>query len=165
MSNSVTNRRTEWLQVVGACIVLLSVGSLAQTPQSVWLQHPDLNTENQKSPVHADPSQEAAESAISIARLRVPHKARELYEKAEKPFLKRWSFLLKPFFRVNHFWAMAQGEESLKLELARRHAKNDQKRAAVPTPPAATSTSTAPLAVLRSSFGFMGYLISRRAIN
>ena len=88
MSNSVTNRRTEWLQVVVACIVLLSVGALAQTPQSIWLQHPDLNTEKQKSPVHADPSQEAAGQAVSIARLRVPHKARELYQKAEKTFLK-----------------------------------------------------------------------------
>jgi hypothetical protein len=82
---------------------------------------------------------------------------------AEKPLLKTWSFLLKPFFKVNHFWAMAQGEKSLKLELARRHAKNDHERAAIPAPPPATSTSTAPLAVLRSSFGFMGYLLSRQA--
>ncbi len=82
---------------------------------------------------------------------------------AEKPFLKTWSFALKPFFKANHFWAMRQGEESLRLELARRHAKTDQERAMIPVPPAATSTSTAPLAVLRSSLGFMGYLISRRS--
>src|SRR5690242_4644485 len=79
---------------------------------------------------------------------------------AEKPFLKMWSFALKPFFKANHIWAMRQGEQSLKLELARRHATTDQERAAIPAPPPPTSTSTAPLAVLRSSFGFMGYLIS-----
>ena len=81
---------------------------------------------------------------------------------AEKPLLKTTSFALKPFFKANHIWAMRQGEESLKLELARRHAKTDQERAAIPAPPPATSTSTAPLAVLRSSFGFMGYLLSQR---
>jgi len=81
---------------------------------------------------------------------------------AEKPFLKTWSFALKPFFKANHIWAMRQGEESLRLELARRHAKTDQERAEIPAPPPATNTSTAPLAVLRSSLGFMGYLVSRR---
>lgn len=40
--------------------------------------------------------------------------------KAEKPLLRYLSFLLKPIFSANHRWAMAQGEESLKRELARR---------------------------------------------
>ena len=40
--------------------------------------------------------------------------------KAEKPLLRFLSFLLKPVFAANHRWAMAQGEESLKRELARR---------------------------------------------
>ena len=48
---------------------------------------------------------------------------------AEKPLLRNLSFLLKPIFEANHRWAMAQGEESLKLELARRRATSDAARA------------------------------------
>jgi Polyketide cyclase / dehydrase and lipid transport len=40
--------------------------------------------------------------------------------RAEKPLLRALSFLLKPVFSANHRWAMARGEESLRLELARR---------------------------------------------
>ena len=40
--------------------------------------------------------------------------------KAEKPLLRRLSFLLKPIFSANHRWAMTQGERSLKKELERR---------------------------------------------
>jgi hypothetical protein len=40
--------------------------------------------------------------------------------RAEKPLLRYLSFLLKPMFSANHRWAMARGEESLKVELARR---------------------------------------------
>ena len=54
---------------------------------------------------------------------------------AEKPMLRQLSFLLKPVFEANHRWAMAQGEESLKLELARRRATSDSARAAIPAPP------------------------------
>ncbi len=54
---------------------------------------------------------------------------------AEKPLLRRLSSLLHPVFEANHRWAMAQGEESLKLELARRRATTDEARAAVPPPP------------------------------
>ena len=43
---------------------------------------------------------------------------------AEKPLLKYFSFIMKPIFSANHHWAMSIGEESLKLELARRHASN-----------------------------------------
>lgn len=39
---------------------------------------------------------------------------------AKKPLLRRLSGLLKPIFSANHHWAMARGEESLKLELLRR---------------------------------------------
>ena len=39
---------------------------------------------------------------------------------ADKPLLRRLSFLLKPIFSANHRWAMQRGEESLRLELARR---------------------------------------------
>ena len=41
--------------------------------------------------------------------------------KAEKPLLRYFSFIMKPLFSANHRWAMAKGEESLKLEIARRH--------------------------------------------
>ena len=49
--------------------------------------------------------------------------------RAEKPLLRNLSFLLKPLFEANHRWAMAQGEESLKLELLRRRAASDAARA------------------------------------
>jgi hypothetical protein len=55
--------------------------------------------------------------------------------RAEKPLLKKLSFLMKPLFEANHRWAMAQGEESLKLELARRRATSEAAFAAVPPPP------------------------------
>jgi hypothetical protein len=42
--------------------------------------------------------------------------------RADKPVLRYGSFLLKPIFAANHRWAMARGEESLKLELVRRRA-------------------------------------------
>ena len=41
--------------------------------------------------------------------------------RADKPLLRALSALLKPIFSANHHWAMARGEESLKLEIARRH--------------------------------------------
>ncbi len=43
--------------------------------------------------------------------------------------------VLRPLFEANHRWAMAQGETSLKLELARRRATSDAARAAIPPPP------------------------------
>jgi hypothetical protein len=55
--------------------------------------------------------------------------------RAEKPLLRHLSFVMKPLFEANHRWAMAQGEESLKLELARRRALSDAARARIPPPP------------------------------
>lgn len=58
---------------------------------------------------------------------------------AEKGVLKRLSVVMKPIFSANHHWAMARGEESLRLELARRHAASDPTiAAAIPPPPAPT---------------------------
>jgi len=57
---------------------------------------------------------------------------------AEKPLLRHLSFLMKPIFSANHQWAMKKGEESLQLELQRRHAVTESARAAVPAPPRAT---------------------------
>src|SRR5262249_30914797 len=45
---------------------------------------------------------------------------------ANKPLLRYLSFLLRPVFAANHQWAMARGEESLRLELARRRARNPE---------------------------------------
>jgi hypothetical protein len=39
---------------------------------------------------------------------------------AEKPLLRRLSWLLKPLFSWNHRWAMARGEEALRREVLRR---------------------------------------------
>jgi hypothetical protein len=65
--------------------------------------------------------------------------------RTEKPLLRSLSFLLKPIFAANHRWAMAKGEESLKLELARRRAHTDEERQRIPPPPAPTTTSSIPL--------------------
>lgn len=40
--------------------------------------------------------------------------------RADKPLLRTLSFVMKPIFGANHHWAMARGEESLRLELQRR---------------------------------------------
>ncbi len=57
---------------------------------------------------------------------------------ATKPILRRLSWLLRPAFSANHHWAMARGEESLKLELRRRRAADTQAAQEIPGPPAAT---------------------------
>jgi hypothetical protein len=61
---------------------------------------------------------------------------------AEKPLLKALTPLLKPVFSANHRWAMARGEESIVLELARRRARTDEERDAVPPPPRPTFWSS-----------------------
>ncbi len=54
---------------------------------------------------------------------------------AEKPLLRTLAPLVRPLLTANHRWAMSQGEESLRLELARRRASTAAARAAVPPPP------------------------------
>jgi hypothetical protein len=54
---------------------------------------------------------------------------------ADKPLLRYGSFLVRPIFAANHRWAMARGEESLRLELARRRAATDRERIHFPPPP------------------------------
>lgn len=58
--------------------------------------------------------------------------------RADKPLLRNFSFIMKPVFAANHRWAMRKGEESLKLELLRRHAKSPEALAAIPAPPRRT---------------------------
>lgn len=60
---------------------------------------------------------------------------------AEKGVLRRLSVIMKPLFGANHRWAMARGEESLRIEIARRHATSSGDAAilaAIPSPPAPT---------------------------
>jgi hypothetical protein len=67
--------------------------------------------------------------------------------KAEKPLLRYFSFIMKPIFSANHRWAMAKGEESLKLEIARHHATSAEALARIPAPPPPTSLSPAALLI------------------
>ena len=66
-------------------------------------------------------------------------------DSAEKALLRNFSFIIKPIFAANHRWAMAKGEESLQLEIARRHARTREELALVPAPPQPTTTSSIPL--------------------
>ena len=59
---------------------------------------------------------------------------------ARKPLLRVLSPVMKPLLEANHRWAMARGEESLRLELERRHAPDAAARAQVPAPPGPTFT-------------------------
>ena len=60
--------------------------------------------------------------------------------RADKPLLRFGSFVFKPIFAANHRWAMARGEQSLRLEILRRHARTPAERALVPAPPPPTFT-------------------------
>ena len=66
--------------------------------------------------------------------------------RADKPLLRRFSFIFKPVFEANHRWAMARGEESLKLELLRRRARTPAELAAIPPPPPPTFVRAARMA-------------------
>lgn len=84
----------------------------------------------------------------------------------DKMGVKQLSPLLKPIFAANHRWAMRRGEESLKLELARRRAKAGGK-ADVAAPPGPTFTSPWPLlvgavAVLLGALALAGALTRSR---
>lgn len=82
--------------------------------------------------------------------------------RAEKPLLRNLSFLMKPLFEANHRWAMERGEESLKLELARRRATTDLARANVPAPPGPiTYAGVALIAGAAAIGGTMAYLLFR----
>ncbi len=61
-----------------------------------------------------------------------------LADQCSKPLLRRLTWLLRPVFSANHRWAMARGEESLRLELRRRRAASEAERRRIPPPPPAT---------------------------
>ena len=69
---------------------------------------------------------------------------------ANKPLLRYLSFVLRPLFAANHRWAMARGEESLRLELLRRHVRRPEELHRIPPPPPPTFFSPARLKRLRS---------------
>jgi hypothetical protein len=56
---------------------------------------------------------------------------------AEKPLLRRLTWLLRPAFAANHRWAMRTGEQSLRLELQRRRLE-ERDRSVLPSPPQPT---------------------------
>src|SRR5436305_2546 len=80
---------------------------------------------------------------------------------AEKPMLRDFSFIMKPIFGANHRWAMARGEESLKLELARRHARSEAERALIPAPPPATRVPVGGLVVGLLAAAAVIWLVTR----
>jgi len=56
--------------------------------------------------------------------------------RAEKPLLRRLTWLMRPAFSANHRWAMRKGEESMRLELLRRRLPSaDASRVASPPGP------------------------------
>jgi hypothetical protein len=82
--------------------------------------------------------------------------------RAEKPLLRSLSPVLKPLFEANHQWAMARGEESLKLELARRRTTSDTVRAGIPAPPGPiTYAAVGLIAGAAAIGGTLAYLIFR----
>jgi hypothetical protein len=83
--------------------------------------------------------------------------------RAEKPLLKRLSFLLRPLFEANHRWAMARGEESLKLELARRRASSDDARARIAAPPGPVTYAGVALVGGAAAIGIGLWYLLRRA--
>jgi hypothetical protein len=82
--------------------------------------------------------------------------------RADKPLLRWLSFLIKPVLAANHRWAMNMGEQSLKLELARRRAQTAEERSRIPPPPQPTTSSPLPLlASVGLALGLI-YLVARR---
>jgi len=81
---------------------------------------------------------------------------------AGKPLLQTLSPLLRPLLESNHRWAMAQGEQSLRLELRRRRASDAEARRAVPPPPGPiTYAAVGLLAGAAFLGGALGYLVLR----
>ena len=81
---------------------------------------------------------------------------------ADKPLLRHLSFLMKPIFAANHHWAMDQGERSLALELARRHAATPEELARIPAPPGPTTSSPLPLLLGLAAALALIYALRRR---
>lgn len=62
--------------------------------------------------------------------------------------------IARPLLVANHNWVMARGEESLRIELARRHAPSELARESIPPPPAPVRNSWAlPVAAAAAALG------------
>lgn len=89
--------------------------------------------------------------------------------RAEKPLLRLLSPLLKPAFEANHRWAMARGEESLRLELLRRRATNEAAREQVAPPPGPVTYAGVALiagaAAIGGAVAFLAIRARRRSSN
>jgi hypothetical protein len=83
--------------------------------------------------------------------------------KVEKPLLRSLSFLLRPVFAANHRWAMARGEESLRLELARRRATSAAARMSVAPPPGPVTYAGVTLVAGAAAVGATLVLLIMRA--
>jgi hypothetical protein len=82
--------------------------------------------------------------------------------RVDKPLIRYLSWLLKPLFASNHRWAMAKGEESLRLELARRKALSESQREAIAPPPDPTKFPTRAAVAIGLACGAGLILLSRR---
>src|SRR5436190_12698462 len=89
MFNRRTNRGSQSPSALLACTAVFSICCLAQSGQSIRSPRPDVKSENAETGFNvAGTSQQAEEQLTSVARLLVPHKARDLYEKGRKAFRK-----------------------------------------------------------------------------
>jgi hypothetical protein len=88
--------------------------------------------------------------------------------RAAAPILVFLSPIIKPILAENHRFAMRVGEKSLKLELARRHARTPEERAMIPDPPPPITFQSvlpalgATTVVLAGVVILLGLLMSRR---
>ena len=79
---------------------------------------------------------------------------------AEKPLLRRFSGPLRPVLAANPRWAMARGEESLRLELERRRAAGKASASGAP-PPGAPSQTTFAVAAGVVTAALLGFALLR----
>ena len=82
--------------------------------------------------------------------------------RTDKPLLRTLSFILKPLFRSNHNWTMRRGEESLKLELARRRARTPAELALIPPPPGPFEPAPWQKALAAGSGAVGGWWLARK---
>jgi len=85
--------------------------------------------------------------------------------RAEKPLLALLSPVLRPLFAANHRWAMARGEESLELELARRRAATPSEKAQIPPPPLPTTSSPLPMLAGAAVAALLAFVLARRVVG
>ena len=83
--------------------------------------------------------------------------------RAEKRLLRWFSPVLKPAFGANHRWAMARGQDSLRLEVERRRVETAEELARIPTPPGPARST--PLIVAGMALGILAAAVVLRKKN